>query len=246
MIKTLLLLIFLLNISTLIGDDYYPARFEGICGEEYNLRRLEFIGKFLPENPTILEAGCFNGADTLNFLAKWPAAKIIAFEANPNAYKMASEATKSFSNVLINNVALNNYNGLAKFYLCHGSNGDEPAFEGASSLLKASDYMKIHYQGPEITVPCVILDDWCQKNNVKGFDFMWLDLEGAELRILSSSPQVLANTQLIYVETNFQHFREGMTQFQDLRSFLESQGFCLLSHWYRQNFQGDALFIRND
>jgi hypothetical protein len=118
--------------------------------------------------------------------------------------------------VLINNVALNNYNGFA-----------------------------IHYQGPEITVPCVILDDWCNQNDIKGFDFMWLDLEGAELRILSSSPQILANTQLIYVETNFQHFREGMTQFRDLRNFLESQGFCLLSHWYRENLQGDALFIRN-
>ena len=104
--------------------------------------------------------------------------------------------------------------------------------------------MKIHYQGPQIVVNCVVLDDWCSENGINKIDFMWLDLEGAELQMLKSSPKILETVSLIYVETNFQEFRIGMTQYSSLKEFLEASGFHLLSHWYRENLQGDAIFIR--
>jgi uncharacterized protein YfaT (DUF1175 family) len=106
--------------------------------------------------------------------------------------------------------------------------------------------MRQHYQGPLIEVDCVILDDWCQANAVSGFDFMWLDLEGYELQALSKSLVILSTVNAIYVETNFQNFRVGMTQFVDLRKFLEGNGFKLLSHWYHDGLQGNAIFIKKE
>lgn len=75
---------------------------------------------------------------------------------------------------------------------------------------------------------------------------MWLDLEGAELLILSSSPKILSTVKCIYTETNFQKFRHGTVQYNDLKNFLESAGFELIAHWYHKDWQGDAIFVRKE
>jgi hypothetical protein len=97
-----------------------------------------------------------------------------------------------------------------------------------------------------VGVSCVILDDWCKKNNVDHIDFMWLDLEGLELQILQSSPLILNTVKVIYTETNFYEFRKNMTQYGALKEFLNSSGFRLLSHWYAQAHQGNAIFVRKE
>jgi hypothetical protein len=106
--------------------------------------------------------------------------------------------------------------------------------------------MAIHYQGPKVEVPCVILDDWCKKNNIEQIDFMWLDLEGLELQVLKSSPSILTTVKAIYTETNMYDFRKGMTKYKELRSFLEASGFTMLSHWYFEGLQGNAIFIKKE
>lgn len=237
-----------LGCTLCVGSAYceqYPAKFEGFF-PEYRHKRLELVAKFLPENPVIFEAGGHYGHDTIRFSAQWPKGTIISFEPNPHAFTKLLESIKNSKNVFAHNIAVNNYNGKAVLNVCHGSNADNPVFEGASSLLEPSEGMKIHYRGPKVEVPCVVLDDWCKNNNVDHFDFMWLDLEGLELQVLSSSPQVLSKVKVIYTETNFQEFRKGMTQFSSLKSFLEKSGFKMLSHWYAQGFQGDAIFVKRE
>ena len=104
--------------------------------------------------------------------------------------------------------------------------------------------MKIHYQGPCITVPCVILDDWCKQNRISHFDLLWLDLEGMELQILYNSPEILKTVKVIFTETNFRSFRLGMTLYHHLKAFLEKQGFRQLADWYDPKIQGNAIFVR--
>jgi FkbM family methyltransferase len=194
------------------------------------------------KNPVILEAGGHYGLDTEKMAYKWPKATIHTFEPNPNAFSKL--ITLENHNIHPYQKALAQFNGKGCFYICYGTTGDNPIFEGASSLLPASEGMKIHYQGPIEAVDCVILDDWCLDNGVDKIDFMWLDLEGMELQVLKSSPKILKTVKCIYTETNFQEFRLGMTQYAELRKFLEDSGFYMLSHWYQENLQGNALFIR--
>lgn len=210
--------------------------------------RLDLVAQYLPENPIIFEAGAHYGEHTAILANRWPKGSVIAFEANPPAYIKAVERTKDLPNAYPYHLAVNSYNGEALLHVCYGTHGNNPAFEGASSLLEASKGMKQHYQGPKVYVPCVVLDDWCKENDVDHFDFMWLDLEGLELQILKSSPEILSKLKVIYTETNFREFRKGMTQYKTLKSFLEASGFTLLAHWYAEDgagpFQGDAVFIR--
>src|SRR5271157_5468383 len=43
----------------------------------------------LQENPTIIEAGCCDGADTIRFKKVWPKSTIFTFEPNPDLYEIA-------------------------------------------------------------------------------------------------------------------------------------------------------------
>jgi len=231
------------------GDcEEYQSAFEGHFKEygESVDRILDLVGKFMPRKPTIFEAGGHWGTDTTILAKKWPKGTLITFEPNPHAFEILSGATQGLTNVRKYNLAVNNYNGTAVLYVCHGSNGDNPDFEGASSLLESSDWMRGNYQGPKVEVPCVVLDDWCRKNKIPNIDFMWLDLEGLELQVLKSSPKILKTVKVIYTETNFREFRKGMTSYENLKKFLEKSGFKLLSHWYWVNFQGNAIFVKKE
>jgi len=154
------------------------------------------------------------------------------------------ENTRKFPNVHPQGIAITDFNGTITLNVCYGTNGNDPVFEGASSVLEANDYMKIHYQGPKVEVGCAILDDWCRSNNVSGFDFMWMDMEGYEMQALSASPEMLSKAKVIYIETNFQEFRKGMTQYKHLKPFLEANGFKMIAHWYTEGFQGNAIFVK--
>lgn len=240
---------------TAYANDPYPPRYEGLpmfkklikpLDAQALEKRLDVIAKFIPSNPIIFEAGGHYGTDTIRFAKKWKDSMIISFEPNPHAFEKFLETTKEFSNVNGFNIAVNNYNGTAVLHVCHGSTGDNPIYEGASSLLEPSKWMEIHYQGPKVSVPCVILDDWCKKNNIRNIDFMWLDLEGLEYYVLKSSPEILKTVKVIYTETNFQMFRKGMTQYEDLKRFLEKSGFKLVAHWYALGLQGDAIFVKKE
>lgn len=223
---------------------YYAERKnEGIIKLEHS-EFLSLIKTLIPEEPVIMEAGGHYGVDTVKFAALWPRAKIISFEPNPSAYSKLSDAVRGMENVRTVPIALSNYDGEAVLHVCYGTTGDNPIFEGASSLLEASDYMAIHYQGPQVTVPCRILDHWCEENNVQNIDFMWLDMEGMEFQVLQSSPNILKTVKVISCETNFQEFRRGMTQYTQIKNFLEGVGFIELCHSYLEGIQGDALFVR--
>lgn len=229
---------------------YLDRHYEGICtfweGHSSGTARLDIISFFLPENPTIFEVGTFNGVDSVSISKKWPQGRVISFEANPNQFKEYQKNTQNCKNTEGYNLAVNTYNGFAEFYLCWGYGGNNPIFEGASSLLKAVPDKVADYEGPTITVPCVIFDDWCKYKKINSIDFMWLDLEGFELQLLKSSPDILKTVQVIYTETNLRELRLGMTQFSDLNEFLVAQGFELIAHWYSEGYQGDAIYVRSE
>jgi FkbM family methyltransferase len=223
----------------------YIFQFEGLFENLYQAGRYDLISKIIEPTDVILEAGGFDGSDTVGLSTLVPLGKVITFEPNPPRYAELVEKSKNLSNVNAYPFALGEKNGTITFYVCYGAQYD-PIYEGASSALPPSDSMVINYQGPRIEVPCYVLDDWCKENNQSKIDFMWLDLEGYELQVLKNSPQILRTVKAIYVETNFYEFRKGMTLYHDLHGFLESKGFCLLSHGYYKGYQGNAIFVRSD
>lgn len=239
-------LLFLVITGSLFAEaNPYELQFEGRFEELYKSDRFALIERIIEPDDVILEAGAFDGTDTISLSRMVPDGEVISFEPNPPRYLELVEHAKGLGNVRTFPYALGEKNGMISFYVCYGAQND-PAYEGASSALPPSESMEINYQGPRIKVPCYVLDDWCRDNNQSKIDFMWLDLEGFELQVLKSSPQILSTVKAMYVETNFYEFRKGMTQYKTLYKFLKKKGFRLLSHGYQAGCQGNAVFVRAD
>ena len=195
------------------GENYnnkspYIFEFEGLHENLFKSGRYDLIARIIEPDDVILEAGGFDGGDTIHLAKLIPDGKIICFEPNPTRYIEIQSKTKSFTNVATYPLALGEMNEMMDFYLCHGKEKNS-AFDGASSLLPPTKETQENYQGPIIQVPAIVLDDWCRQYDQKEIDFMWLDLGGFELQFFKSSPQILSKVKAVYVKTNFYNFREG-------------------------------------
>ncbi len=199
---------------------------------------LDIVKKFLPKNPVILEAGARRGEDTVVFIKKWPRATIYAFEPCPQYYEQLKHVTSGISNIHIFPIGLFTTSGS---YIFHVSE----AWDGASSLLADNHIPNgLDYNDHQIQVICKNLDEWALENNVKKIDYMWLDMEGAELYVLKSAPNILSTVKVISCELNFVEYRKGMTLFQDIYDFLLINNFELHAIWGTLG-QATGVFVKS-
>ncbi len=235
-------ILFVLVLVARLGSAAGYHEFEGLS-EYYNIRNLRALAAFLPEEPVIVEAGAYEGRDTLKLAQKLPAARIYAFEPLLTAFPKLVEAIQSYPKVLAFNVALDQTSGMKPFYICYGTDRKSPVFEFHSSLLRPLiDWL----QGPVTSVPTVSLFDFCNEQKLERLDMLWLSAEGNEKQILEGAQHFLDQVSVIFVRSKLVLVREGMTLFVDLKKYLEEKGFLLVSHFYYKNIHGDALFIRKE
>ncbi len=214
---------------------------------------LAIIQKFLPEDPVIIDAGAFDGKESVVMSKLWPNGTIHSFEPVPYLYKILLRNTKSAPNIYAYNFALSSTNGMAEMHLSVNDNAPNiPVM--SSSLLPPKDHFLF---SPEVIFPTVIpvytynLDSWAKAFDIDRIDLMWLDMQGVELNVLKSCPDILNTTSVILTEVEFTEAYDGQYLYQDVRDFLEEQGFVLIGGNFnpenpRENgsFFGDALFIR--
>jgi len=208
---------------------------------------------YLPKCPVIIEAGVYDGEDTVQAKKIWPNSVIYGFEPNPTSYQKATNNTRNLPGIKLFPYALSNHIGKLTFYVSKMN-------AGCSSLLKDnfgsvnwvfdSDPSKAeltnnHYHDTAIEVATTTLNSWRKQHHIPNVDYIWLDTEGAELQILSCATTILPTVRVISTEVNFQEFRSNMTQFFDLYQFLTEQGFSLKYIWGNRDWQGVAMFINN-
>jgi len=208
---------------------------------------ISLIKKYLPINPVILEAGAYDGTDTV-FLADYfgPHCKVYSFEPVPYLYDIAKKNTHKNPNIFLYNLALADSCETKPFYL--SNLGNNPTTTASSSLLKPKKHLTYCpgiYFTSQINVQCTTIDQWSYNNNVEKIDFLWLDLQGSELDVMKASPNILKNVKVILTEIEFVEAYEGQALYQEVKKWLEDQGFTLIALNDVPRWFGDALFIRN-
>lgn len=234
-----------LNVTGLQANTYYEGTY---TFNGFGKIDLHWMTQFLPYNPIIVNVGAYCGEDTCLAAKHWPNCKVYALEPNPRAYSLLKRAVagQKLDNVKTYNLALNNYNGTATLHLCYGPQANDLSYESMSSLLPPSAEMENTWKGSEIDVPCMKLDDWCQENQIDHIDILKLELEGAELQVLESSPNILKNVKMIWLQTFFHPFRKDMTFYFNLKDYLLRSNFVVLAHWYKQGERGNAVYISQE
>ncbi len=210
---------------------------------------LPFIKTYIPKNPIIVEAGCFDGRDTLTLSTFWPEGLIHAFEPVPEIFTMLTNTTQHCHNVIRYNLALADKTGTALLHLSAKPDAPHAPFQ-AGSLLKPKErltWSNVIYP-TTIQVDTITLDEWAQQHAIERVDFIWLDVQGFALPILQAAPHILKTVKLLYVEVEFIEAYEGQHTYHEVKMWLETHGFSMIArdfdetpHW----FFGNALFVRD-
>jgi hypothetical protein len=107
--------------------------------------------------------------------------------------------------------------------------GQPDASLGSGSLLEPSHHFEafpwVKFDSV-LTVRTTTIDEWAKANQIAKIDFIWLDVQGAELPILKASPRILKTVRVIMAEVEFVELYKGQSLYAEMRPWLEAQGFA--------------------
>lgn len=215
------------------------------------LQASAFIAPFLPDNPVIVEAGAFDGTDTLRLAAQWPEGSICAFEPVPEIFEKLVAKTKHASNIHRYPMALSNQTGTAHFYVSEKPEKPGVASQAGSLQAPKERLNKSPLIFPRtISVPTTTLDDWAQHQKISRIDMLWLDMQGHELSVLKSiSPALLHTVRVIHCEVGFIEAYEGQPTYPVVAEWLAHHGFTEVARDFENTtdwFFGNIIVVRKD
>jgi len=117
----------------------------------------------------------------------------------------------------------------------------------SSSILKPKhhliQYPHIQFDKTE-EVDMITLDSFVKENNLKGYNFINIDVQGYELEVFKGSTQTLKYVDCIISEVNRAEMYEGCTSVYELDEFLSEYGFERVETSWEGVTWGDALYIK--
>jgi FkbM family methyltransferase len=201
------------------------------------------LKKYLPENPIIVEGGAHIGLNTLALVSIWPKATVYAFEPQPQLFLRLKEKVFGYSNIICSSCALSHQTGTAKFYI------SGPVFDQSSSLLEPKEHLTAYPQvtfKDAIEVNTINLDEWAASNGVNHIDLLQLSLQGSEFDVLRGAPKIIKQTKCIYLHIAYSELYKGSHLFAEVRPWLVSQGFKMVSIDNFSRVEGTALFVNEN
>lgn len=164
-------------------------------------------------------------------------------EANPNVFSRIEFINHDNTNERVFNFAITDVDDVEmEFNITN--NGE------SSSILELEKH-KIHH--PHIYVSEVIkvmtkrMDTLLLTNkiNIESYDFLNIDIQGAELLALKSFGDLLNNIKYIYTEINTDKLYKDCALVSDIDDYLESYKFKRVETSMSPYEWGDALYIKN-
>lgn len=169
--------------------------------------------------PRILDLGANIGLSVLYFKSVYPGAMITAFEADPNIFEYLKHNIQEngFTDVELENCAAWNENAEIEFD-CEGADGGHVASSVRGEKI--------------IEVKAIDIGEYLKD---KKFDFLKMDIEGAENIVLPRCEKYLSDIKFLFIEF---HSRVGEKQsLSDIVGIMERSGFRI----YIQNALGDNV-----
>jgi FkbM family methyltransferase len=109
----------------------------------------------------------------------------------------------------------------------------------------SEEHPHIHYVG-KIKVPTLCIDTLLDKKgfDTTSFDFVNIDVQGAELLVLKGMKNQLKNIKYAYLEVNEKPLYDGCSLIQEIDEFLKEFGFERVLTKMTQHGWGDALYMK--
>jgi 2-O-methyltransferase len=182
----------------------------------------EFISRLVSRpNPTILEIGCHDGTNTLWFLEIFNSPKIFCFEPDPRAASRFKQNIGNSPEISLFEYAIGNKNGKTTFYMSSGRESEAmpEGWDCSGSIRKPKNHLKVHPWckfEKNIIIETKTLDTWRKEQGIEKIDFIWMDVQGAEIDVIRGGRNTLKNTRYLYTEYNDKELYEGQISLKRL------------------------------
>jgi FkbM family methyltransferase len=199
------------------------------------------------QQPILFDIGANTGTMTEAYLEMFPSGIVHAFEPHPQAFAELKQKFKDNPRVRLNNLGVSSERGTLKFNLSSDV--------GSSSFLaysQDSPYVRgIGVSTVEsVDVETISVDDYCFENKIDYIDFIKLDVQGFEDKVLCGSSKMLSRRSIGAVQTEivFRDFYNEASSFYKIERILCENGFELKSIFDiypsegAQIFQCDAIY----
>lgn len=193
---------------------------------------LALVGK---PDPDIVEVGCNDGTHTQMFLGLFPRATVHCFEPDLRAQERFL-ANVSDHRVRLYCTAVGSHDGQVEFYPSEGLPYPLPSAEAlqvaerlpkgwdlSGSIRRPKGHLQMHpwcQFGHPVRVPVTTLDSWALHNCVDVIDFLWADVQGAEVDLITGAAWALEGTRYLYTEYSDHELYEGQIDLSTLLRML--------------------------
>lgn len=201
----------------------------------------EYIQKDKNDIRVIFVIGAYLGFEIKKLLKNFPNSEIYAFEPHPIYF---AELAKKYSNsnrVFLFQISISEREGTALFY---NNTGD-----GTGSLLELNSHSKEIYglmPTTSIVVATTTLDAWCktQFGHIPNVDLIWIDVQGAENKVISGGGETLSKTQSVFIEVSqLKPIGQSGALLQEIQSALMTFGLVEVSLGLDSlNLTGNAIY----
>lgn len=169
--------------------------------------------------------------------------QVFAFEADPNAFKLAKLELANYKDVLLFEFGLGDKPGIGALYV----NNLEPENGTSGFQFKPSDPAEWHTRNIEIRTLDSTLAQFfeIQPQPTAREIFLWLDVEGFEDKVLLGALDSLRKCAVAQIGINM-HDSLRKSNYLEVLRIMRNEGFVLVFGPLHPGFFGDAVFIHKE
>jgi FkbM family methyltransferase len=188
-----------------------------------------------PSSPLFFDVGANEGQTILEMTRDFPGATIHSFEPSPKTYRGLANQFGSRSNIKLHNLALGDQPGEFPFTVCSDWSVNDSLLNPAWSSLTNT-----------VTVSVATLDQFCQQQAIERIDWLKIDTQGYDLRVLQGAQSLLASGRihLVSAEAMFNQMYEGQPSLCDLLQFMAGCNYRV-NGFYEQEYINNKLSYCN-
>jgi FkbM family methyltransferase len=201
---------------------------------------------------TIFDIGSCDGLDSVKYARMFPASKIYAFEPLSKNVELiySNITTYAISTIKVVPVALSDKKGQEKFYVSSGNpeelkSSDWDYGNKSSSLLppdRTTEVLEwLKFDQVEM-VDTITLNEYCSSEKINEIDFIHMDVQGAELMVLTGAKSFISSIKMIWMEVENISLYKNQPLKSDVESFMKKNGFTKIKDT-ADHIAGDQLWV---
>jgi FkbM family methyltransferase len=181
---------------------------------------------FVADVKVVFDVGANCGATSVHLARHYPEAEIHAFEPGSEARGYLERNVAQFRNVRIHPVGLYSVDDSVPLYVGDGDIG-MASIHARDVNLDQSELVRLRAAG-----------GWATEHGIDRIDVLKVDVEGAEVEVLTSLAHLLPTVKILYVEYDSRHARRAIAQLVDSTHEL----------YIGSEFldQGEVVYLRKD